>query len=293
VDRRFEGGGAAALAVDLGSGLALSFGHFVLSAWVFATAMPVPGGVSPRSPTENVIPGVVFRLLLYFYAVLGGRYLLAVERAREAERHRAALTQARLDRLRSQLDPHFLFNVLNGIHTLVPDDPDQARDMIRSVARLLRDGIDEQRDLVPLEEEMDRLRRYLELQEKRYGNRLRVTVSADGAPPSVLVPYLFLQPLIENAVEHGMVEERVLDLRVTVSAGPSELVAEVEDDGAGLDGSGDGGAAERVGLGNLRARLELLYGDDALLAMSERPEGGVRVRVSLPMDAHAGREPNG
>jgi two-component system, LytTR family, sensor kinase len=207
----------------------------------------------------------------------------------EAERERALRAEAlaheaRLRALRSQLEPHFLFNTLNAVSTLVVEGKNPAA--VRMLARLgdfLRltlDAVD--RPEIQVAEELEFVRRYLEIEQVRFGDRLRATVTADADAMSALVPALVLQPLVENAVKHGVLpreEGGALEVRVEVADGMLRL--SVADDGPGL--TGEEAPASGVGLANTSARLAELYGERARLSLGRSPEGGLLATIELPV----------
>jgi LytS/YehU family sensor histidine kinase len=209
----------------------------------------------------------------------------SARQALEAGELRARLDKAELELLRAQLEPHFLFNALNTIAALIAEDPPRAERAVERLAELLRYALEgTKRPWVALREEIAAVESYLELERLRYGERLCTSVDVDASALEIDVPPMCLQPLVENAVLHGVASQR----------GPTkvELVARRSDDGLDIviddDGPGPAGSRHR-GTGSahadLRARLALLYGDRARLELGERPSGGYRVRLSLPEDA--------
>lgn len=227
------------------------------------------------------------------------------ERERAAARLEVELARARLAALRARVQPHFLFNTLQSISFLIPRDPAAAQRMTVHLGDLLRasfapggapggpagGGAPE----VRLGDELALARAYVDIEAERFRDRLTVRWDVDAAPADALVPDLLVQPLVENALRHGLWPRPgrgTLTVRATVRAGAGgtaqggapRLVLEVEDDGAGLPpGWADDGAGEGVGLGATRARLLALYGDRASLAVGPRPEGGTRATVTLPL----------
>lgn len=194
------------------------------------------------------------------------------------------LAEARLHNLRAQLQPHFLFNALNTISALTESDPPLARRLMARLGDLLRASLAHTaQPLVPLGEELTFLDDYLAIESARFGDRITVHVEVDEQAADVLVPSFLLQPLVENAIRHG-VGPRLSGGRVHVSAvrNGTTLTLRVRDDGLGLrpDWSFDGHAG--VGLSNLKARLEHLYGRDGLLSIAPIASGGVEVRVTIP-----------
>src|ERR1051326_258 len=186
---------------------------------------------------------------------------------------RAQLAEAQLDALRMQLNPHFLFNTLHAIAALVERDPAGVRRMIARLSELLRLTIDADAEHeVPLREELDFLRRYIEIMEIRFRDTLNVSVRADDNVLDALVPRLILQPIVENAFEHtkGLVE---IDARKNDGA----IVIRVIDNGSGVAS----GSAEGVGIANTRARLAALYGNRGSFTLKPRPEGGTIAEINI------------
>ena len=236
-------------------------------------------------------------LMVYFAVVAAGfardyfrRYQARRDEAARLHAHaaelHAQLAEARLAALRTQLDPHFLFNTLHAISTLVERDPRGVRRMIARLSELLRSSLEggsEQE--VPLEKELAFLNRYLEIMQIRFQGRLEVTQEIDRAIMDALVPTWVLQPLVENAVKHGVNKIAGPGL-IGIRAYRSEddrLVLQVRDNGPGLDRDGSSHRAEGVGLTNTRARLEQLYGADQSLTLRPASEGsGVVAEVRLP-----------
>jgi len=228
-----------------------------------------------------VIPTVLLALIgyhQYWHRVLGLRH-------REQELVELAAT-AQLAALRAQINPHFLFNSLNSIAQLIRADPDRAEACVERLAEMfryvLRYG---EKDFVPLAEELEMARAYLDIERARFGDRLRVETHVD--PPSLqhLIPNLILQPLVENAVRHGLSRKRGGGtVRIDASLADGCLELSVGDDGLGMPDT----ALERVyehgiGLRNLRDRLERLYGPAHLPQITSAPGSGTRVRLRLPV----------
>lgn len=222
--------------------------------------------------------GVYVLVLVIAEAWLGYRRLAAQSRA---------LTEARLAALQAQLRPHFLFNALHGIAALTESDPRAARTMTAKLAALLRAVLDEPAgSRVPLAAELRTLDRYLEVEQLRFADRLRIERAIDDDTPDLLVPPLILQPLAENAVRHG-IEQRIGAGRLGLRAyrDRRHLVVEIEDDGPGPaePGGPDGRAGGGLGLANVRQRLDALYGDAASLTLEPVDGGGCRARLRLPI----------
>lgn len=204
----------------------------------------------------------------------------AHDRALDEARVHAQLAEARLAALTAQLQPHFLFNTLQAISTLIARDPVAADRMLASLSDLLREVLRRgERREVSLEEELRVLEPYLDISRTRFGERLTVTVNASEAAHRALVPFFVLQPLVENALHHGIGSRAGAGtVRIEAEQAEDRLWLSVTDDGSGVVPA----QAERgIGLPNTRARLQELYGTDHTLELGNVP-GGFRVRVGLP-----------
>jgi len=225
--------------------------------------------------------------LLVFLAVLAAGfarnyYIRSKRRQQEAAELRAQLADARLEALRMQINPHFLFNTLHAVSALVDRDPAGVRRMIARLSELLRYTIDSHgTDEIPLRDELDFLRRYIEIMEIRFQGRLKVTTAIEDGALEALVPNLILQPIVENALEHGA-SRTAGEGRVEIVARRSgdDLVLSVRDNGPGLSG----GSERRTGVGlrNTEERLEQLYGDAAELSIRTAEGGGVLAQITVP-----------
>jgi two-component system, LytTR family, sensor kinase len=200
----------------------------------------------------------------------------------------ARLAQAQLEVLKGQLHPHFLFNTLHAISTLIHKDPDSADEMVAQLSDLLRMtlaniGVQE----VPLQQELEFLRRYLDIQQMRFQDRLRVVVDVPADTLDVKVPNQVLQPLVENAIRHGVDARRGEGLiEIRARAEGATLTLSVRDDGPGLRPEAlKGGRAQGrgIGLSNTRARLRELYGPVSMLELANHPAGGTLVSLSIPL----------
>jgi len=279
--------------------------HLVASAvfsllWMLLRALleGVLPGHGPALPFREILRYVLvatffFNVLVYWVVVVGAHALDYSRSLRERELRvldlEKRLTSARLHALQMQLNPHFLFNSLNGIGSLMYRDVDAADTMLVKLSELLRHALDRSDEhRVPLRDELAFLDRYLALEQMRFAERL--TVRREIAPETLeaLVPNLILQPLVENAIKHGIEPQTrpgVITLRATVTNG--QLRLEVEDNGRGLpaDGRIEGG----IGTANTRARLTQLYGRGGRIGFAPGAEGGVRVTLELPLDTSPNR----
>ncbi len=227
--------------------------------------------------------GFRIAVLLALAASAAGAYRLRVRRLETKERLRTSLVEAQLDALQFQLRPHFLFNTLNSILPLIGKDPERARCMVVRLGELLRLSLrSEETPLVPLEEELVILDKYLEIEKVRFRDRLEIALDVDPAVNAARVPTFLLQPLAENAIKHGLLRRGGRG-RICISAhadGGSLLLA-LRDNGPGLKGES---VSPGIGLANTRRRLEALYPGAHDLALVGAPEGGCEVRLRIPLD---------
>jgi len=197
---------------------------------------------------------------------------------------RGQLIQARLQALQSQINPHFLFNTLNSIASLVQDNPATAERMIEALGDLLRIATTTKRPQVTVREELHFLDQYLLIERIRFGERLRIETLINAAMLDDLVPVLILQPLAENAIKHG-VETQVGPSFIQISVQPAGdghfLRLEVSNSGSVINAAGRK-IEERIGLSNTRARLQALFGPQASLELHPRNQGGFVARLLIP-----------
>jgi len=208
------------------------------------------------------------------------------EREFVATQLEAQLAQAQLDSLRMQLHPHFLFNTLNGIVSLVRDHKnDAAVSMLVGLSDLLRHALEHSdRQEVELNEEINFIKLYLSIQQMRFSDRLQVDFDIDPATSKALVPNLLLQPLLENALRHGI--GRSADagaIRVSSKRENGSLLITVSDNGAGLRHDWQLKTGSGIGLANTAARLQQLYGENHRFDIHNRDGGGVEVEIVMPM----------
>jgi len=206
-------------------------------------------------------------------------------RAAQLESH---LTKARLEILRNELQPHFLFNALHSISTLMHRNVEAADEMLAQLADLLRLSLERKSvQEASLREELSVLEPYLNILRIRFGDRLSIGVNVDPALLDATVPLFILQPLVENAIRHG-IDRRAGAGRIDIRAhAAGELIEiSVADDGAGLS---ENGIREGIGLSNIRLRLEQLYGSRGAIALKGNPESGTEVVVRIPRETMRGR----
>lgn len=203
-----------------------------------------------------------------------------VERAERAQRQLAL--EAQLQALQARTNPHFFFNSINTVACLIPEDPELAERTLERIADIVRYALETSpaRE-VPLSRELAIVRDYLEVQSARFGARLRWSVELAEAAEGALVPPLIVQPLVENAVLHGVGERRLGgEVEVIARRAGDAVQIDVRDDGPGPEGSTHGGT--RTSVADLTTRLSLLYGGQGRLTSGRGPNGGYHVRLELP-----------
>jgi hypothetical protein len=250
--------------------------------------MPPGAPNGPRAQAVRLngrIMRAQFNVPIYWVIVTIVQAMTYHRRSQEKERMalalRARLADAKLDALRMQLHPHFLFNTLNAISTLVHKDPHAADEMIANLSELLRGALETTEQEIPLRQELEFLDRYLEIQQARFGERLRVEKQVDASALEVRVPTLILQPLVENAIRHG-IEPIPTPGVVTIRAQRQQdlLLLSVRDNGPGVKPNVK---PSGIGLNNTQARLQELYGPRGYLVMKTGSEGGCSVDLQIPV----------
>ena len=271
--------------------LVISFGHAALDTWAVGFVSPEIArvfGMIPRLTRSwyNTMPTV----LTTYAAVLFAAWGMAEARERQKRTLRASqleaqLQTARFAALRAQLQPHFLYNTLNAIAALVADvRPAQAVAAIEQLSELLHASLhDDGREEIRIEEEVMLVERYLALQRMRFGDRLRYDWHVAPEVADCLVPVLLLQPIVENAVVHGLDDgQESLEVRVDAVPTTGGVAITVENDGASVSSEPRRAGGHGVGLAATRARLMTVHGDRASLTLASRAGGGAIVRIVIP-----------
>ncbi len=234
--------------------------------------------------TYLLVSTLALQFTIYGAIVAAAHGLRYYERSRERDHLEARLAEARLQTLAMQLQPHFLFNTLNTIAELVHSDPEIADRMITGLSDLLRRTLElGPTQEISLEAELDLLRLYLDIQQARFGDRLRVEIVIARDAREAAVPVLLLQPLVENAILHGLAQRLAAGrIAITANRRDTRMIIAVSNDGAdGMHGAG-GAGLERIGLGNTRSRLDALYGADQRLDLVITPDRGACVTLDIP-----------
>jgi two-component system LytT family sensor kinase len=228
---------------------------------------------------------ITYWVLLVVLRAIDSQRRLRGERLRNAQLE-TQLMQSQLQTLRVQLQPHFLFNTLNAISALVLADPAQARLMISRLSDFLRLTLEERHaQQVPLSRELEFLQCYLGIQQVRFQDRLTTHLDVASDTVRAYVPNMILQPLVENALRHGLLDKPERGtLHIVTRRDGDELLLRVDDDGLGLP---PGGPKDGLGLGNTRTRLDMLFGAAATLRLQSQAAGGTRVELRFPFREYA------
>lgn len=229
--------------------------------------------------------------VLTYWAVLGFGFALDFYKRLQIREFQSAkteleletrLVQANLDSLKMQLNPHFLFNTLNTVSAIMSDDLKGARRMIARLSELLRINLEtSNQQKISLKEELDLLNLYLDIERERFKEKLKIKLDVPTEFWECKVPHFILQPLVENAIKHGIANNKTQGI-IDISAKNigSHLQIQVDDNGAGLSLDANSG----VGLSNTRERLEKLYGEDFELILTDSKSGGVSVLLKIPFE---------
>jgi two-component system, LytTR family, sensor kinase len=222
-------------------------------------------------------------MLFVWYAI--DYYTKFRDRELRATQLEAQLSQAQLQALRMQLNPHFLFNTLNSVSSLMYSDVEAADAMLARLSEFLRLTVDREiKQEIPLEQELEFVSRYLEIEQVRFEDRLRVRIDVHADVRDAVVPSLALQPLVENAIHHGIAPRREGgSIEISARRENGALHLSVADDGVGANQQ----RRERVGLANTRSRLEQLYGANHQLTFTDVVPRGFRVDITIPYRTEA------
>ena len=264
--------------------IVVAFSHKVLFHFIDnAIAKGLAGSIAALA-TSPIFTYIDYGAMLYWVLILGYSANDYYHRLREESVRRAQvetqLAQAQLQALKMQLQPHFLFNTLNAISVLVEKDPPTARRMLSGLGDLLRLTLQKwETDSVPLRQELDFLERYLRIERMRFQDRLTVSIIASPDVLDAQVPAMLLQPLVENAMHHGVAQQRgAAEIRIAAGRLNGTLNLSVFDNGPGSPGA----LEEGIGLSNIRARLNQVYGNRSTFSASNAEGGGFLASISIP-----------
>jgi len=266
--------------------------YAVATSWLVAgeQSVMIPGKILTFSflLKKMALHYFVLNLIMYWLVVFGHLgwhyYQRYGERELQAAELQRELVVARLDALRMQLNPHFLFNTLHAISALIHEDPEAADRMVARLSELLRLSLDQSKPQeVPLSEEIAFLDRYLEIESTRFGDRLKIEKHIEPGAEEAIVPFLVLQPLVENAIRHG-IEPREDPGHISIGAHRHNGMLELSviDNGVGLSGEPAARAREGIGLSNTRSRLSHLYGTEFRFDLATIAAGGLEARITIP-----------
>jgi LytS/YehU family sensor histidine kinase len=274
----------AAMFVIAIAGSAATIGILIVSDYIPAGAF---GAWFLGSIRYAIITTLIFGISISAYEMLRGQLDEALLTVRTKERDEAEArrlaAEAQLVSLESRVQPHFLFNTLNSIASLIPTDPKGAEKMTGQLASLLRSSLDgADRPLVPLAQEVETVREYLDIERVRFGDRLRCRFDVDQSAEAVLLPRFSLQTLVENAVKYAVAPRRDGgSVAIAARMVDSRVRIEVGDDGSGFDPTA---IPSNHGLDALRRRLALTFGEEAHLDVRSSP-AGTTVRIDIPRSA--------
>lgn len=249
--------------------------------------IPDPTVVAAIEEAYPFILGTNITLYVVYFSILHA--VRAISRLRYQKRRAAELLllaqESELSALKAQLNPHFLFNTLNSISALAGDDAEATRSMIRRLAEMLRYAIDSsKRDMVTFREEIAFTEAYLAIEKQRMADRLVIHWSIDEKAKEELIPPIILQPLVENAVKHGIAPlESGGKVTITVVHSPEKIDVSVKDDGVGSSADMAISDSTGIGLANTRMRLEKRFGSHASFYAATDPQGGFMSKFSVPI----------
>jgi two-component system, LytTR family, sensor kinase len=281
---------ARRLSADLWTLIALHLPLLLAAAWVDAALarwmLPILNPAARMGPMWNLISSYADFDLVSYAAVVAVVEALIVRRAlagrqRQTMRLEHSLTRARLDYLEAQLQPHFLFNSLGAVSELAFDAPATASLVLQQLSAVFRTALAQRADEVTLGEELIALEPYLDIQRVRFADWLTIEYDIGDSAVDCLVPRFILQPLVENAIRHGLAGRSAAGtIRIRAAVENGDLVLRVSDDGVGLARAARPGHG--IGLANVRERLSILYGDDRLRLFDGPSGGGVTAEVRVP-----------
>ncbi|HOY27499.1 MAG TPA: histidine kinase [Flavobacteriales bacterium] len=282
--------------IHLGFGLLIASMHEVMTSAIYYSILQEIGDFDFTDPANrswaySALAPAIFSRTMEYWVLMGVLVALENVRQQRAEHEqllklKSELQITQLNALKKQLQPHFLFNTLNSVSSLVGKEPESARRMLGRLGHLLRVSLDtERQQTVSLAQEVDHVSDYLGIEAVRFRDRLSVTYSVPADLGELMVPSMILQPLAENAIKHGL--DRINDavhISVIATQDNGILILNVVDNGPGCDDIGQALSHGGIGLRNVRERLRTLYGDRAAMDVQQPPGGGFHVAISLPVE---------
>ena len=284
--------------------LSFHLGAGLLTSVVYSALETVAGLVQKGAPADApsllssfqliFVTGAFPQIMTYGAIVGAGHVMEYYRRQRQREREvseiklrasqlESSLRQAQLDALRLQIHPHFLFNTLNTISFLMREDVEAANRLLIQLSELLRVAVRTEQQEIPLRQELDFLNRYLEIEQTRFQDRLSVEMQIEPETLDAMAPALLLQPLVENAIKHGIAQSSEPGVvRVSARRKQDFLEIEIRDSGPGFPAAEAAGAGAGVGLANTRARLKRIYNSDCRFEVGNAKSGGGLIAVSIP-----------
>jgi two-component system, LytTR family, sensor kinase len=272
----------------------LSFAVCVVKQMIFVLLFPDLPVNRPHMPywtrlQFHLDAEIVSDMVVFWSSFLLIRGLGYYQRSRESERVAAQLetqlANARLSALQMQLNPHFLFNAMNSISSLMRTDVDAADEMLEQLSSLLRISLERGSvQMISVRDEIDFVEVYVSMQDRRYGDRVKRSLSVDPELHDAIIPAMVLQPIVENAYVHGLSKiERDGDLTLEVRKAGDQIAMTVINSGVGLMHGAGVSCGHGVGISNLRSRLSLHYGANCSFEMTELDSSHVQVRIELPI----------
>lgn len=249
------------------------------------TAFPSPPRLFTLGKLGDPAPALLgLYVSTYFCITLPLKVWSNTRNEARIEEQRRLLLQTRLQALSSQINPHFLFNTLNSISTLIRLDPEQARTMVKRLARIMRKRLESPDHFSALKDEIDFIDDYMSIEKARFGEKLRIVKYVESAAGDIPVPSMLLQPLVENSIKHGIsgkVQGGTITLRARRHA--KRLIVEIEDDGVGMSEADLANVFTKgIGVSNVRERLEVSYGTDYRMDVESTKGQGTRVEIEIP-----------
>jgi two-component system, LytTR family, sensor kinase len=252
--------------------------------WAIAVLFPHRGVFALEQSNPGVWPIVAVYAATLFSTVLPIKVWNSNRNEKKLEQQQLHLNEARLAALSRQINPHFLFNTLNSVASLIRIDPNQARQVVYKLSKILRRLLRQQENLTPLGEELSFIDDYLAIEMVRFGEKLRFVKDIDPATLDLLVPSMLLQPLVENSIRHGLsskVDGGTVRVRSRMAGRRLQIL--VEDDGVGIPEAKLATLFEQgIGVNNVNERLKVLFGEDYKMWIDSRPGEGTSTGIEIP-----------